>query len=91
MYKRCYFVDWVAPNQHKADLLPRIDLMVDEQRPEEPALMAAADLRAALARHEPQLFRVRPWFEPGPWGGQWIKDRIPSLPRMCPTTPGRLS
>ena len=83
-YKRCYFVDWVAANAHKAALLPRVDVVVDEQRPDEPALIGGDELRAALARMARNYFRVRPWFEPGPWGGQWIKGHVAGLAQDVP-------
>src|SRR5262249_49779651 len=66
MYKRFYFVDWPALRLHQAKLLPRLDLIVDSQRPDEPSLMDGKILRQGLAKMARSSFRVRPWFEPGP-------------------------
>lgn len=78
-YKRSYFVDWVVLNRHKAELLPRIDWFVDGQNPAAPTLIAGDDLRRALQQMSETCFRARPWFSPGPWGGQWMKQHFPGL------------
>lgn len=79
MYKRSYFIDWPVLNRHKADTLEYVDLFVDTQRHDEPVWIEGAALRAALSEMSRNMFRVRPWFEPGPWGGSWIKDNIRGL------------
>jgi mannose-6-phosphate isomerase class I len=84
MYKRFYFVDWVVLNAQKAALLPKIDLYVDEQDPETPAMIPGIELRGALTEMSQSYCRVRPWFEPGPWGGQWMRQRIPQLAKDVP-------
>lgn len=83
-YKRAYFVDWVMANRHKLDLYGRIDWIVDGQRPDEITFAAGADLRHGLDRMAHSYFRVRPWFEPGVWGGQWLRQRLPQLAQDVP-------
>lgn len=77
MYKRFYFVDWVVLNAHKQSLLKRMALVADGQQQNDINWMTAQSLRNGLQQLSSSVFRARPWFEAGAWGGQWMKDHLP--------------
>jgi mannose-6-phosphate isomerase class I len=79
MYKRFYFVDWVLCNAHKKGILNKIAVVADGQWATDINWMFSSDLLDGLNRISRSVIRVRPWFEPGAWGGQWIKKHIPGL------------
>ncbi len=79
MYKRFYFIDWIVLNRHKEKIVQDIDILVDEQRYEDITFIDGNEFRDSLAKMSESYFRVRPWFEPGPWGGSWIKKNIKGL------------
>jgi mannose-6-phosphate isomerase class I len=79
MYKRFFFVDWVLLNSHKKAILNQIDTIADGQWPQTINWMCMSDLAEGLDKISRSVIRARPWFEPGAWGGQWIKDKIKNL------------
>ena len=84
MYKRFYFADWIVLNHHKRDITQRINIIADGQRPDDITWMAGDDLRKCLDEMSRGIVRVRPWFEPGTWGGNWIKNNIKALAGNVP-------
>lgn len=79
MYKRFFFIDWIVLNRHKSEILSSIDLIVDEQRPDSYLFMTGDELRNGLNNMAKNVFRPRPWFEPGAWGGTWMKEQFKDL------------
>lgn len=84
MYKYFYFVEWQVLNRHKQELLTHADIYVDGQHPDVPVWMEGRVLRHTLREMAHSVFRARPWFEPGTWGGTWIRDNIPGLRQDVP-------
>ncbi|WIB59635.1 class I mannose-6-phosphate isomerase [Curtobacterium sp. MCLR17_007] len=73
--KRGYFVEWRAADRHKRTLFDRIDLVLDANGSMADAkLIEATTFRAGLEIASRRPFRVVPFFDPGVWGGQWMKE-----------------
>lgn len=81
MYKRFYFVDWVVSNKHKETLLNQLTALADAQWADNISWIFADDLFEGIRKLSTSVFRPRPWFDPGVWGGQWMKEHIEALDR----------
>jgi len=75
-YKRAFFVDWRAADRLKKHLLERIDFLLDTNDRKNPKLIAGDLFRRALDVTARRPFRVVPFFDPGPWGGEWMRSRF---------------
>ncbi len=73
-YKRAYFTDWRVCDRLKRELQHRWDFVLDTNTANEPRLAEGEPVRAALSAATRQPFRVVPFFDPAPWGGQWMRD-----------------
>ena len=81
-YKRGYFNDWIICDHHKDLLIQscRILYWIDSNKRQEPKMISDQQFRQGMDRTSRKPFRVVPFFDPAPWGGQWMKE-VCDLPR----------
>jgi hypothetical protein len=79
-YKRAYFVDWRVADRLKKHLIPQIDFLLDTNQRDLPKMIPGTLHLQGLKNAAHRPFRVVPFFDPGPWGGQWMKE-VCDLPR----------
>lgn len=73
-YKRAFFVDWRVCDRHKRGLIDRWDYVLDTNDETHPKLADGEAVRRGLRECTRRPFRVVPFFDPAPWGGQWMKE-----------------
>ena len=81
-YKRGLFNDWIICDRYKDLLIQscRIQYWIDSNNRQEPKMISDQQFRQGMERTVRKPFRVVPFFDPAPWGGQWMKD-VCDLPR----------
>jgi predicted NBD/HSP70 family sugar kinase/mannose-6-phosphate isomerase class I len=78
-YKRLYFVDWIVLKEHRKAIKNKIAIVADAQWKDKISWAFKSIIDEGLELLSHSAIRVRPWFEAGAWGGQWLKEHIPSL------------
>lgn len=73
-YKQAFFVDWRVLDRWKKKLWKRMDFILDTNVADAPKMIPSAAFFAGLKEAAARPFRVVPYFDPGVWGGQWMKE-----------------
>lgn len=75
-YKRGFFIEWRLADRYKKERFGRFDYVVDTNTGMEPKMITGEAFFGALDQISREPFRLQPYFDPGVWGGQWMKSRF---------------
>ena len=73
-YKRGFFIDWNALDIYKDTLFHRVDFWIDTHIAGSPKMIDGMTFFKGIEETAASPFRVVPFFDPAPWGGQWMKE-----------------
>lgn len=74
LYKQGYFVDWRVCDRLKKQLFDKWDFLLDTNIIGHPKMVEGKAILEGLDITANRPFSVVPFFDPGPWGGQWMKE-----------------
>ena len=80
--KQGYFFEWRIADKHKRSLLDSMDFYLDANQKGLPSMVCGSCYRRGLEELTRKPFRTVPYFDPGVWGGQWMK-------KVCGLDPDR--
>lgn len=72
--KRGFFIEWRIADKHKISIFEDIDYLIDTNKNDDVKMITGDALRDGLKQIARQPFRTVPYFDPGVWGGQWMKE-----------------
>ena len=75
-YKRGYFLDWRLCDNLKKKLMNQWDFILDTNDKDNPKMITKGMFELGMEQAVKQPFSVVPFFDPGPWGGQWMKEKL---------------
>ncbi len=75
-YKRGYFLDWRICDLLKKTVLPSSNFVLDMNDYDNPRVVSKDLYLSALEQVINRPFSLVPFFDPGPWGGQWMKSKF---------------
>lgn len=73
-YKRGYFIEWRIADKHKEKCFECFDYVVDTNTANDPKMISRYTFTESLKQLAQKPFRTVPYFDPGVWGGQWMKE-----------------
>ncbi len=74
LYKQAYFVDWRICDKQKKKTMSKWDYVLDTNTKFRPKMIDGKTYLEGLSLTNKQPFSVVPFFDPGVWGGQWMKE-----------------
>ncbi len=82
-YKRGFFIEWRMADRLKKSLFEKMDFLLDTNLNNKPKMITDEAFLIGLKTAVERPFRLVPYFDPGIWGGQWMKE-VCNLPKNKP-------
>ncbi len=77
--KKLYYIDFQVNDKHRNHWLSKLDFYIDGNDAKNPVMISGKLLEKVTAELACSPFALKYLYEPGPWGGQWLK-KIRNLP-----------
>lgn len=73
-YKHAYYVEWPILERYRQEIIQQVEWYVAANDAAAPRLVQSSMLREMIAAAGRRPFRCKPYFQPGVWGGQRLKE-----------------